>query len=107
FCNYWDDKVPRSFNVNKSDLVGIPSGKSMTVAFSPLSGLLRQKNFIPLKYAPRKIELSLVGTTSDPSVTLVTAGEIPSPLPADNFNFYTASTSTTWSIQKPTKLSVI
>ncbi|MFM7985915.1 MAG: hypothetical protein ACKPKO_42030, partial [Candidatus Fonsibacter sp.] len=71
FCNYWDDKSTRSHNVNKSHLVGIPSGKSMTVALFPLSGLLRQKkHFIPLKYVPLKIELSLVGTTSDPIVSI-------------------------------------
>ncbi|MFM7988822.1 MAG: hypothetical protein ACKPKO_56855, partial [Candidatus Fonsibacter sp.] len=33
FGNYWDDKRTRSLHVTKSHLVGIPVGKSMTVAF--------------------------------------------------------------------------
>ncbi|MFM7979524.1 MAG: hypothetical protein ACKPKO_09435 [Candidatus Fonsibacter sp.] len=43
FCNYWDDKDTRSFSIDKTNVLGIPSGKSMTVLFKPLSGLLRQK----------------------------------------------------------------
>lgn len=101
FCNYWDDRSTRSHDVNRTHLVGIPGGKSMTVAFFPLLGLLRQKNFIPLKYVPLKIELSLIGSTSEPIITMVTADDEPDPFPITDFNFYKETLSVNWSIQNP------
>ena len=48
FRNYWDDKDTKSSQIAKQKpLVGIPPTESMAVVLKPLSGLLRQKNFIP------------------------------------------------------------
>lgn len=102
FCNYWDDKDTRSSNLNKSHLVGIPGGKYMTVLFKPLSGLLRQKNFIPLQYVPLKIELSLIGTAVDTIVNMVSGLNTPGTLDdVTRLNFYSDTTSLAWSIQNP------
>ncbi|MFM7984163.1 MAG: hypothetical protein ACKPKO_33055 [Candidatus Fonsibacter sp.] len=62
----------------------------------------RQKNFIPLKYVPLKIELSLVGSAYDLVVSIYTVDNILDPLPAGGeLNFYKVSTSTNWAIQNP------
>ena len=48
---------------------GIGWGESLTVLFTPLSGLLMQSKMIPLRYAPVTIELELVDSYTDPVFT--------------------------------------
>ncbi|MFM7984553.1 MAG: hypothetical protein ACKPKO_35025, partial [Candidatus Fonsibacter sp.] len=49
---------------------GIFQGESQTVLFRPLSGILRQRKYIPLRYMHITIELSLVDNAADPLVRL-------------------------------------
>ena len=57
----------------------------MTLLFKPLSGLLHQE-YIPLRFCPISIELSLVYDITEPSIS--TNAVAPSPILADKFNFY-------------------
>ena len=47
---------------------GIPGGSSQTILFTPLSGLLAQPKWLPLKYAPLVIELELCKDQTEPFV---------------------------------------
>jgi hypothetical protein len=99
FGNYLDDKHTKSNQITKQKpLVGIPPTESMTV-FKPLSGLLRQKSFIPLQYVPLKIELSLVGNVTDPIISGI--GTRPLVLDGDDYKFYTNTVSINWYIKNP------
>ena len=40
-------------------------GKKRTVCFTPMSGLLSQEKYLPIRYAPMQIELELVSTGAD------------------------------------------
>ena len=40
-------------------------GKSRTVCFTPMSGILNQKKYLPIRYAPLQFEFELVGSASD------------------------------------------
>ena len=64
---------------------GIPGGESQTVMFTPLSGLLSQPKYLPLKYCPLTIELELISSNTEPFVVL---GGV----------FTEANTSTAWSL---------
>ncbi|MFM7985502.1 MAG: hypothetical protein ACKPKO_39925, partial [Candidatus Fonsibacter sp.] len=64
FNNYWEDKFV-STEINPTILKGIFQGESQTVLFRPLSGILRQRKYIPLRYMPLTIELSLVDKATD------------------------------------------
>ena len=67
FNNYWEDKAA-STEINPTLLKGIFQGESQTVLFRPLSGILRQRKYIPLRYIQLTIELSLVDNNIDPLV---------------------------------------
>ncbi|MFM7985510.1 MAG: hypothetical protein ACKPKO_39965, partial [Candidatus Fonsibacter sp.] len=85
FNNYWEDKAS-STEISVQILKGIFQGESQTVLFRPLSGILRQRKYIPLRYMPLTIELSLVDNATDPLVQV--QGNI----------FTNGNNSTAWSI---------
>ena len=68
---------------------GIPPGQMQTVMFKPLSGLLNQPKYLPLRYMPLTLELELVKIYLDPIADQSLLGD-----PMDNGN-----TSTSWQIQ--------
>ena len=43
----------------------LPKGQKRTVCFTPLSGLLSQDKFLPIRYCPIQLEFELVGSASD------------------------------------------
>ena len=47
---------------------GIYPGDSMTVLFKPLSGILNQTKYIPIRYCPIQIELEIVNDILDPII---------------------------------------
>ena len=57
FGNIWDNKYDAN-SVMPLHLGGIPPGQSMSVLFKPLSGILRQSKFLPIRYMPLTIELT-------------------------------------------------
>ena len=67
---------------------GIIPSASQTVLFSPLSGLLKQKKFIPLRYSPVVLELELVDSMTDPIIKNST-----------NPQFTAVNTSIDWQIE--------
>ncbi|MFM7989126.1 MAG: hypothetical protein ACKPKO_58415, partial [Candidatus Fonsibacter sp.] len=67
FNNYWEHRVD-SNDLSTATLKGIPQNQSQTALFRPLSGILRQRKYIPLRYMPITIELSLVDNNTDPLV---------------------------------------
>ena len=81
---------------------GIFGGDYKSVCFKPLSGLLSQPKFIPLRYAPITIELELVSDSTLPIITKF--GVVTSPLPEGaneltTYPFLAANTSVSWQIQ--------
>ena len=74
---------------NASKLSGIPPTQSQTVLFKPLSGLLNQSKYLPLRYMPLTLELELVNNDLDPIADPALLGD-----PLD-----TTNTSTSWQIQ--------
>ena len=53
-----------------SEYVSVPAGRSKTVSFKPLSGLLSCGKLLPLRYAPITIELELVSNPNDPIISV-------------------------------------
>ena len=99
FCNTWEYKNPITSDpetVTPSDIGGINPSGSMTVCFKLLSGLLRQPKFLPLRYLPLTIELTLVDDSSLPIVSTVTTNRAGG---AAASNFADANTSKSWQIQ--------
>ena len=104
FCNTWEYRDPNlsdAKTVTALEMGGINPSESMTVSFKLLSGLLRQPKFIPLRYLPITIELTLVddphlpivsGTTTNRTVNDVGGG-------LDMGNFTDRNTSRSWLIQ--------
>ena len=43
----------------------LPNGETQTLCFTPLSGLLSQDKFLPIRYCPIQLEFELVGNASD------------------------------------------
>ena len=43
----------------------LPKGHKQTVCFTPLSGLLSQDKFLPIRYCPIQLEFELVGSASE------------------------------------------
>jgi hypothetical protein len=43
----------------------LPKGQKRTVCFTPLSGLLSQEKFLPIRYCPIQLEFEIVGSASD------------------------------------------
>ena len=70
-------------------LTGIPPTQSQTVLFKPLSGLLNQPKYLPLRYMPLTLEFELVQNPIDPIADPTLLGD-----PFDGNN-----TSILWQIQ--------
>jgi hypothetical protein len=61
--------------LNPAFIPGIPGGGGkQTVMFKPLSGLLNQPKYLPLRYCPITIELEVVSTATDPIVSVAAGG---------------------------------
>ena len=73
------------------DYVSVPAGKSKTVSFKPLSGLLNCGKLLPLRYAPLIIELELVSNPNDPIISEVDAA----------LDISATNNSTSWRIENP------
>ena len=74
----------------EEDHRGIPSNSKQTVMFKPLSGILNQDKYLPIRYTPISLELELVDSMDDPVLG-----------PTDNtedWAFTSNNTSTTWQI---------
>ena len=56
-----------TFNDN---YISVPAGKSKTVSFKPLSGLLSCGKLLPLRYCPIIIELELVSNEKEPIISV-------------------------------------
>ncbi|MFM7984141.1 MAG: hypothetical protein ACKPKO_32930 [Candidatus Fonsibacter sp.] len=56
FNNYWEHRVD-TYDLTEVYLKGFPRNQSQTALFLPLSGILRQRKYIPLRYMPLTIEL--------------------------------------------------
>lgn len=97
FCNTWEYRHPDTSDPEKvtaEDIGGINPSESMTVCFKLLSGLLRQPKFLPLRYLPLTIELTLVDDPFLPIVSIVTSTRS-----GPTTNFTDANTSRSWQIQ--------
>ena len=55
--------------VSTVNLPGIPGASYQTVLFKPLSGILNQRKYLPLRFMPITIELSLVDDPLDPIIS--------------------------------------
>ena len=89
FGNEWDFNNHNKMDLTLANMPGIISGQSQTALFFPLSGLLMQSKYIPLRYAPITIELELCNNATDPIISDFGEG-IP---------FTEANTSLNWVIQ--------
>jgi hypothetical protein len=69
---------------------GIDVGDHQTCMFKPLSGLLNQPKYLPIRYCPLTLELELVDSFTTPIISTFGAG-------ADDFK--ADNTSTAWQIQ--------
>ena len=105
FGNTWeDDQDPNALNgvanngaaVSTLNLPGVPGASYQTVLFKPLSGILNQRKYLPLRFMPITIELSLVDDPLDPIISNF-ANYALGGAPASAFT--NANTSTTWQIQ--------
>ena len=76
-------------------LAGIPGGKSVSVCFKFLSGLLNQDKFLPIRYCPITIELELVNQFEDSVVKTNSAG-------LGSTGEYMDHVSTTWQMENVT-----
>ena len=73
-------------------LQGIDGNNEKTVLFEPLSGLLSQPKYIPLRYCPITVELELIDTETEPIISDISPGQANSP-------FTAANTSRVWEIR--------
>jgi hypothetical protein len=74
------------------DFRGIPARQSQRVLFKPLSGILSQSKFLPIRYMPLTIELELVNTMAEP---------IFSDFGLIGCNINSTNTSVIWQIENP------
>ena len=79
-----------SNNLNKDNFRGIPGNQRRTVLFAPLSGLLSQQKYLPLRYMPITIELELCNDSTDPIISKFGTGDA---------DFKAENTSLLWQIQ--------
>ena len=79
---------PYSYTTDETvaNFPGIYGGEFQTVMFTPLSGLLSQPKYIPLRYAPLTFELEVISSNTDPVVLNTIAP------------FTTTNTSVAWSL---------
>ena len=83
--------------VSTAYLPGIPSASYQTVLFKPLSGILNQRTYLPLRFVPVILELSLVIDPLDHIKSELVNYQGGVALPANAFTH--ANTSKTWQIQ--------
>ena len=83
-------------SVSDTSLKWIPSASYQTVLFKPLSGFLNQRKYLPLRFMPLTIELSLVDDPLGPIISAFTHYVVGAP-PGNAFTH--VNTSTTWQIQ--------
>lgn len=76
--------------VTPSNFRGIAAGEYQTAMFKPLSGLLNQSKYLPIRYCPLTIELELVDSMSTPVISKLAA--------SGDTNFTAANTSVDWDI---------
>ena len=84
---YDDDANSDPNAVLTTSLPGIAGGSTKRVSFKPMSGLLSQAKWLPIRYCPISIELELVNNATDPIVAV------------DGVTFTTANTSEDWQIE--------
>jgi hypothetical protein len=90
FGSTWDiGGYPEKIGLDDQNLPGVRGNNYQTVLFKPLSGLLMQSKYIPLRYCPLTIELELVNDALEP---IIAHGEVG----ADTFTEF--NTSVTWQI---------
>ena len=78
---------------------GIPPGQMQTVMFKPLSGLLNQPKYLPLRYMPLTLEFELVNNALDPIVDPTsTSTEFIAPSAPGVNPVVVGNTSISWSI---------
>ena len=75
FGSFWDNRVD-NLHVNTYYLLGIPGLASQTVLCKPLSGILNQRKYLPIRFMPLTIELSLVDDMDAPVVTNLYHGKL-------------------------------
>ena len=63
----------------------IPKGHKQTVCFTPLSGLLSQDKFLPIRYCPIQLEFELVGLASEAVRGAANSSEGPSGGKSESF----------------------
>ena len=88
FGKTYDHGLPNPITtiMNSNTYTGIGPSKAQTVLFTPLSGLLKQKKFIPLRYASINFELELVDNMTDPIIRV-------------SNNFSISTTTDNWQIE--------
>ena len=69
FGKTWDIRDNRKTAYTANSFSGIKNGQSQTVLFKPLSGLLNQPKYLPIRYCPLTIELELVNSSNDPIIS--------------------------------------
>jgi hypothetical protein len=69
FGQSWDIRDGVYEEINADNFGGIKAGQSQTVLFKPLSGLLAQSKFLPLRYCPLTIELELTSDSYSPIIS--------------------------------------
>ena len=89
FGKIWDRLDHQTTPYTVDTFPGINGLQSQTVLFKPLSGLLNQTKFLPLRYAPLTIELEVISDSNDPIVSRLDA----------NAAFTADNTSVQWQIQ--------
>jgi hypothetical protein len=92
FGKHWNiRKKQRETVYTKDNYKGIKGNQSQTVLFKPLSGLLNQPKYLPVRYCPITIELELVNTETEPILSAVPSSTAT--------GFTAANTSLKWQIQ--------
>jgi hypothetical protein len=101
FCNSWGSAYDvDTTSVTPTHIGGISPGQSMSVLFKPLSGILRQSKFLPIRYMPLTIELTLVDDPTLQNISQVTNQTPDVVNGVDRANILTANSSYTWSLSK-------
>ena len=85
----YDDEDRYSVTPSATTYAGISASSYRIVSFKPLSGLLNQEKWIPLRFCPLVIELELVNSATDAVMSL------------DGTTCTATNTSTTWNITNP------
>ncbi len=85
----YDDESRYGVTITEALYSGISASSYRIVSFKPLSGLLNQEKWIPLRFCPLVIELELVNSATDAVMSL------------DGTTFTATDTSITWNITNP------